>query len=165
MKTALYVGKPSWGKGIDLFVDALARVEAGGVVVGAGPLYGEVASRALGLPVVFMGQIAHGFMPGYYRRADVTVVPSRWQEPFGRVALEALWYGCPLVVTRCGGLPEIAAHGQAIVVEPSAQAIAEGIVEMLAQLRQPPDRERLRKAFGETPVRAHLDMYRGLLCP
>ena len=39
-------------------------------------------------------------------RHRVIVVPSRWQEPFGLVALEGLACGCVALVARCGGLPD-----------------------------------------------------------
>jgi glycosyltransferase involved in cell wall biosynthesis len=41
------------------------------------------------------------------RAADVAVVPSRWDEPFGLVAVEAMASGLPVIATRRGGLPEI----------------------------------------------------------
>lgn len=42
-----------------------------------------------------------------YNTSDIVVVPSRWQEPLGLVAIEALACRKPVVATRVGGLPEI----------------------------------------------------------
>ena len=39
--------------------------------------------------------------------ADVLVVPSIWEEPFGRVVIEAMATGCPVVASHAGGMPEI----------------------------------------------------------
>ena len=168
MKTILYVGKLSRGKGPMLLMDALLsilkRQPGRAVFIGEGPLLGPLQAQvwALGLwdDVEFLGQVGHEHMPGHYQRADVTVVPSVWQEPFGRVALEALWWGCPIVVTNRGGLPEIARYGLSVVVEPTADGIAEGVLHMLSQPRQEPDRERLQEVFGERVVAAHVSMYR-----
>lgn len=43
-----------------------------------------------------------------FRSADLFLVPSIWDEPYGRVAAEALWSGRPVVVSKKGGLPEAA---------------------------------------------------------
>jgi len=39
--------------------------------------------------------------------ADVVVLPAHYQEPFGRVVIEAMSTGRPVVATRVGGIPEI----------------------------------------------------------
>ena len=39
--------------------------------------------------------------------ADVVVVPSLWEEPFGRVVIEAMVTGRPVLASRSGGIPEI----------------------------------------------------------
>src|SRR5690348_9870036 len=39
--------------------------------------------------------------------ADILVVPSVWDEPCGRVVIEAMATGCPVLASRAGGLPEI----------------------------------------------------------
>jgi glycosyltransferase involved in cell wall biosynthesis len=41
-----------------------------------------------------------------YPLFDVLVVPSRWKEPFGRIVVEALAYGIPVVCARSGGIAE-----------------------------------------------------------
>lgn len=41
-----------------------------------------------------------------YSKIDVLIVPSRWHEPFGRVAVEAINHGIPALVSSKGGLPE-----------------------------------------------------------
>jgi glycosyltransferase involved in cell wall biosynthesis len=46
-----------------------------------------------------------------YREADVVVIPSILPEPFGRVAIEGMAFGCPVIASNCGGLPEIVDDG------------------------------------------------------
>lgn len=48
----------------------------------------------------------------FYRQADICVVPSVWEEPFGLVAVEAMATGRPVCVARVGGLQEIVVHGE-----------------------------------------------------
>jgi len=46
-----------------------------------------------------------------YPLLDVVVVPSLWEEPFGRIVPEAYVYGIPVIVSKRGGLPEIVDEG------------------------------------------------------
>ena len=39
-------------------------------------------------------------------QTEIAVVPSRWEEPFGRTALEASSRGCATIISNRGGLPE-----------------------------------------------------------
>ena len=55
-----------------------------------------------------------------YNLADICVVPSVWQEPFGLVNLEAMAAGCVVIASRVGGIPEILEDGQTgLLVEPA----------------------------------------------
>jgi glycosyltransferase involved in cell wall biosynthesis len=53
-----------------------------------------------------MDWIKHDKILDYYKKASISVVPSRWLEPFGRTAMESAAYGCATITTRNGGLPE-----------------------------------------------------------
>ena len=68
-----------------------------------------------------------------YAAADVVVNPARFNEPFGRVAPEALVAGCPVVATRVGAIPEVLRDGtDALIVDPeSPAAIAEAVVQLI----------------------------------
>jgi glycosyltransferase involved in cell wall biosynthesis len=48
----------------------------------------------------------------YFEQIDVNVVPSLWDEPFGRVSVEAQSYGVPVLVARSGGLPANILEGE-----------------------------------------------------
>jgi glycosyltransferase involved in cell wall biosynthesis len=60
---------------------------------------------------------------------DVCIVPSRFEEPLGMSAIEAGGFGCPVICSSCGGLPEIVKHGETgFVVEPECpEQIADAI--------------------------------------
>lgn len=64
-----------------------------------------------------------------YRASDVVIVPSRLPEPFGRVAIEAMAYGCAVIASNHGGLAEIVVEGETgKLVEPASPiALAEAI--------------------------------------
>ncbi|WP_162622987.1 glycosyltransferase family 4 protein [Billgrantia lactosivorans] len=58
-----------------------------------------------------------------FNPADVFLVPSTWEEPFGRVAIEALSNGCIVVVSNKGGLPETVDNNVQLIVD-SDSAVA-----------------------------------------
>ena len=55
-----------------------------------------------------------------YAATRVLVVPSVWEEPFGRVAAESLLNGIPPIVSDRGGLSEAAAGGGLVLALPKA---------------------------------------------
>ena len=50
--------------------------------------------------------VTHNKILNYYKKSSISVVPSRWQEPFGRTAMESAAFGCATITSRRGGLPE-----------------------------------------------------------
>lgn len=66
--------------------------------------------------IVFTGFIPYNQVPDYLQLADIAVLPSMWDEPFGLTIVEAMAMGLPLITTRSGGIPEIC-EGTAIIVE------------------------------------------------
>jgi glycosyltransferase involved in cell wall biosynthesis len=46
-------------------------------------------------------------MPALLRASDLTVLPSLWSEPFGRIVIESMACETPVVASRVGGIPEI----------------------------------------------------------
>lgn len=68
-----------------------------------------------------------------YRRADIFCCPSVWQEPFGSVNVEAMATGIPVVATRVGGIPEIAAGGGVLLVEPDSPVELANTLQKLIQ--------------------------------
>ena len=57
--------------------------------------------------VIFTGFIDYKEMPSYLKTANIIVVPSMWEEPFGLTVLEAMAAGVPLIATKSGGIPEV----------------------------------------------------------
>jgi glycogen(starch) synthase len=115
----VFVGRLVHDKGCDLAVEALAMVRAARWdarlrVVGTGPeieALGElVAARGLRESVEWLGGIAPREVPGAMSDAAAVLVPSRYQEPFGMVAVEAALMRRPVIAAAVGGLPEIVEH-------------------------------------------------------
>ena len=112
-----FVGRLVNDKGVDLFLEALALQKKNGwvgraTIVGEGferDLYQQLAAK-LGLKncTEFMGWQSPIDTASVLNQSSILVVPSRWEEPFGMVAVEGLACGCRLVVSAGGGLPEAA---------------------------------------------------------
>jgi glycosyltransferase involved in cell wall biosynthesis len=83
------------------------------------------SSLGLGAAVRFLGQQAE--IPRLLRALDMLLVPS-WEEPFGRVVVEAMAMGVPVAATTVGGPREILLEGESGVLlpprEPEAWAVA-----------------------------------------
>ena len=125
-----YVGRLEPHKGVETLVAAIeALPDVTLEIVGDGPerraLAEHVATRGLGGRVSIRGY-AHDDLPLVYQRFDVVVVPSlttaSWIEQFGRVAVEAMATGVPVIASDSGALPEVV--GDAGVLVPPGDVAA-----------------------------------------
>lgn len=106
----VFVGRISREKGADLA--ARAAAEAGVPITFIGEGADEAAVRALNPAARFAGWLDRERIAAEIARARVAVMPSRWSEPFGLVAMEAAGSGLPVIVSESALLaPEIAAAG------------------------------------------------------
>jgi len=121
-KLVLLVGRLVYEKGFHLALDALpGLVERLGnvrfLVAGSGTAEAELKAQARRLGLMehgsFVGWTGDEVLHGYYRIADLCVVPSLY-EPFGLVALEAMASGCPCIVADTGGLREVVPAGRRV---------------------------------------------------
>lgn len=111
----LFVGRLVSDKGVDVLLDALGQLAGDGftprlTVVGDGPERPRLAGRVhlLGIAdrVEFLGTRTGEELVEILNRHRILVVPSRYQEPFGIVALEGIACGCLVVGSEGGGLRE-----------------------------------------------------------
>ena len=58
-----------------------------------------------------LGFLKHKRVLDLLEKTSISVVPSKWEEPFGRTALEASSRGCATIISNKGGLPETTNHG------------------------------------------------------
>jgi glycosyltransferase involved in cell wall biosynthesis len=108
----LYLGRVAPEKGVDVLVRAwnsLGLTPDEGRLLIVGPpwpwSYLEDLHRLASASCLFMDIQTH--VVPLLHAADVLVLPSRWEEPFGRVIIEAMATGCPVIASRVGGIPEI----------------------------------------------------------
>lgn len=121
----LYVGRISPEKGLDLLLEAFALLDPQRfhlTVVGEWPA-GDPASnervrfarqlqaRMAGLPVTVLGCIPPDGVAAVFPLGDLLVIPSRFEEPFSMVAIEAMASGVPVMALRRGGMVEYMRDG------------------------------------------------------
>ncbi len=99
----LCVGAFIPAKRIDLAIKAVAKLKRGSLVIlGSGPLKSaliELANKLLTQDRFLITEVANNQIAHYYRAADVFTLPS-FDEPFGKVYLEAMASGLPVVATN-----------------------------------------------------------------
>jgi glycosyltransferase involved in cell wall biosynthesis len=91
-----FVGRLEKDKGADVLVRACERLGANVTLIGSGPL-GPVLEGRRGTRL--LGQRTRSEIAGLVRAARMLVIPSRWRETFGLVALEAAMSGIPVIVS------------------------------------------------------------------
>jgi len=145
----IFVGRLVTEKGIDLLLEALVRLREHALfprltIVGSGPeraaMEGLVSRLGLGETVTFLGPKRDLELASLLTQHKIIIVPSRYDEPFGVVALEGIACGCVAVGSVGGGLPE--------AIGPCGWTFPNGDVDALAraledQLRAPEVRRRL----------------------
>lgn len=137
----VFVGRLVSDKGVDVLLDALGILRTRGatprlMIVGDGPereaLQAQAARLELGGQVTWEGALAAAAIAPVLNRHKILVVPSRWAEPFGIVAVEGIACGCVVIGSSAGGLPE--AIGPCGITFPNgdAHALADAIESLLA---------------------------------
>ncbi len=167
------VGRLVYYKGFEVLIRAMASVHGKLVIVGDGPLRGELQSLAAGLgvtdKVVFAGEINNAGLTLYYHAADLFALASvARSEAFGIVQIEAMAAGLPVVNTGLdSGVPFVSLDGQTGLTVPpgDAPALAAAINRLLDDhtLRQTLGHAGLRRAKQEfsldTMLRRTLQLY------
>lgn len=107
----LFVGRLAEAKGVREAVRAWRRseVELPLVVAGTGPLRAELeaeAAKGASPALEVLGWVDRERLSALYQRARALLLPSRWQEPFGIVGIEAMSFGVPVVAFESGGVTE-----------------------------------------------------------
>lgn len=127
----VYSGRVNKDKGVSELIDAMLQLKDKSIIklmIIGGTFFGNTSdeddfvhtlkdkAKHLENRIVFTGFVPYKKMPDYLHLADIAVLPSMWDEPFGLTIAEALAAGKPLITTRSGGIPEIC-EGVATIVE------------------------------------------------
>lgn len=105
----LFVGRLVREKGILVLLKAAKKWNKNITlaVIGTGPLEEEIYHQSLTINhLIYLGKIDNEKLPLYYSSADLVIVPSIHEEGFGRVILESLACGTPVIASNRGAIPE-----------------------------------------------------------
>ncbi len=110
---ALYFGRLSGEKGVDVLIDAAAMAKVPLVIVGDGPKRAELEARAAasGGAVTFTGHLKGARLWAHVEACEAVALPSVWYEIAPKSILEAQFRAKPVILSRIGGLPEMVVDG------------------------------------------------------
>jgi glycosyltransferase involved in cell wall biosynthesis len=159
----LWVGLPVAFKNVDLLLNAYRHVKAVRsdaclIMVGNFDQRPQFVECAKSAGVIFPGRVAHNNLPAYYQLADVYAHSSRY-EGFGKVMVEALAAGTPVVATRTDGSCAIIRDGETgLLVDHTLDVLADSILSLLND----PARAKAMGESGQRDVIARFDYNRQL---
>lgn len=122
-----YVGRLVREKGVDILVKAVAELDGNYklLIVGDGPELPRLKQIAMKKNIddrlIVIGQVKEEDVPQYLNCMDLLVLSSittrYWEEYFGRVIIEALACGVPVIGSTCGEIPNIISEKRLIFQE------------------------------------------------
>jgi len=157
----VYSGRINKDKGISELIDAMLLLKNKHnikLMIIGGTFYGNASdeddfvqtlkdkSQHAEDRIVFTGFVPYEKMPEYLQLANIAVLPSMWDEPFGLTIVEAMAAGVPLITTRSGGIPEIC-EGVATIVD--RENIVNNLAYAILDLYEHPEK---RKQMSEASI-------------
>ena len=131
-KIITFVGKLNKAKGYDIFgsaiIDVLKDYKDWKAIV-----IGDEEREKINFDherLKILGFKKHNEVIKFFKRSSISVVCSRWEEPFGRTSLESASCGCAVIITNRGGLPETITNG-VILNNLSRKAVYQSIVKLI----------------------------------
>jgi glycosyltransferase involved in cell wall biosynthesis len=151
-RTIGFVGRMLPGKGLNILADALTKLRDEKwqlLVVGDGSeresFTKQLSEAGLLDRTKFTGAVSYELTPEYFQQIDVLVIPTqtteRIREQFGRVIVEAMASGIPVIGSTCGAIPEVIADAGLVFPEGDGTLLADAIKRLLAD-------EEMKKRFA-----------------
>ncbi len=156
----VFLGRLVSDKGVDLLLSALAEIKQRGMtphltIIGKGPeeskLHQQVKELDLADQVDFAGVKVKEELARLLNAHQILVVPSRWREPFGVVALEGIACGCVAIGSEKGGLKD--AIGPCGVTFPNGDHKA--LTQVLFDLLSSPAKMSIYRTQAESHLSRH----------
>ena len=175
-----YAGRFVEEKGVDLLLQALAGLtgEWRADLVGSGPEQPRLIELAQQLQIAdrvrFLPWLPSAQTVDYYHTIDVLVLPSRsrpnWKEQFGRVLVDAMACGVPVIGSTCGEIPNVIGDAGLIFSEGDAAALRAQLQRLHDDLNLRRDlaqrgRQRVLDHFTQAQIaQKTYEVYQGVMC-
>lgn len=134
----LFVGRLVPEKGILVLLDAFENITTSRLLIaGDGPLRPRVEERIKDKKnVTYLGRTLQNDLPDLYNVADVLIVPSIHEEGFGRIILESLSCGTPVIASKRGGIVEALDKSVGELIEVTPKNIKTALTEMQKHIKK-----------------------------
>lgn len=145
----IYFGSLIRSKGPQVLLEAIEGLNVKCELYGEGVLQKELEQKIQQrkLSAKIFAPVPYDEIPSLYAQADIVVFPSTWPEPFGRIAIEAMAAGKPIVGSAIGGIKETITKETGILVDPgNSQQLREAIMMLI---HNPSLRNTMKKAGRE----------------
>jgi len=143
-------------KGLDYLLKAVETLKNQGqkdfklIIIGGGEtseinqLQAQIEKSGISEFVEYLGKVPNDNLPAYLNLADISLVPSIWFEILGRVIIEAMSCGTPVICSDLGGMPEVNINNATGLTVPAkdSEALATAIKKLL-------DDDSLREQLGQ----------------
>jgi len=170
-----FIGRLTPGKGAHLiipaFVNAKLPTATKLVIIGSGILsrllYKQIKNLSKTYRITFKGQLSHNQVISQIKKSKLVLAPSLWPEPFGRVALEAISQGTPVISSNKGGLPEIIQKKYGVSVNPTVNNLSRAITTTYKKQKTitkniQKNFSKLTDQFNHAPVNQYISIYKKL---
>ena len=108
-----FLGRITKAKGIERLLESILEVNYENLILHIGgkgnPEYINYLKKAFPINAIYHGYVEKS---EFLNMVDFLVIPSVWNEPSGRIILEAYSYGVPVIGSNTGGIPEIIENGK-----------------------------------------------------
>ncbi len=141
-----YIGRLVEQKGLMLLLEAMRGMDPDVrlLLVGEGPQLPELRKRASALGIQgrtsFTPPVPHAGVPEVLRQIDVLVLPSTdtryWSEQFGRVLIEAMACGVPVLASDSGGIPEVVGEAGILFRRGDSNELREKLQRLLGDRKE-----------------------------
>ena len=152
-KWITFVGKLNKAKGYDVFSSAIKKI-LNKYPDWSAKVIGDEKREKIILKhdrADILGFKKHNEVLNIFKKSNIAVACSRWEEPFGRTSLEASANGCAVIITNKGGLPETVTDAK-ILKKLNVKILTKTIEELI---KKPEERKKLQKLSIENFYLTH----------